>query len=111
MRSTQDLINDLKSESKGASVAILAVGFPKETKFIRSNSDETFALKELNSLIEQGGIPLGFMIYRQDGAELEIETKVLPDHDDRAKKVAHQVLVKIAQNVRDGIGGVDMTLN
>lgn len=92
-RSTLDLIHELEAEAKHFTHCFLVVGFEKHNE--RVFATRTDRLEQLNELIEQGGIPLGFIgvTVRDDG--LTLSHRVLGDHTGAAAERAKEVLLKI----------------
>jgi hypothetical protein len=103
MRTTKDLIDELRMEGTHAEVVQLAVGFPQETKFVSSLMNDVDALNELNSLVAKGGHPLGFIRAIRQGERLHFEQRVLPDHTGQAAEIAHQTLVRIIQKTGENL--------
>jgi hypothetical protein len=98
--SNVDLIQELKRRGEGGLICGLAVGFPDQTLFVGSAAQE--ALKELQDVIDRGGIPLGFM--RIDKIEeeklFELTIHVLDEYEDADREHCLDVLQKIGQNMK-----------
>src|SRR4051794_36460019 len=84
MRTTKDLIDDLKAEAlaleleqEPARATSLVVGFEKETKFIFHNDPK--ALDLLNALVKAGGEPIAFMTVLHEGKTVSLKTKILEE--------------------------------
>jgi hypothetical protein len=56
MRTTKDLIDELRESAKGSLITAILVGYEKETKYVYHNSPNV--LNDLNTLIEAGGEPI-----------------------------------------------------
>jgi hypothetical protein len=56
MRTTKDLIQELRDKAEGAFVAGIVVGFEKKTEFVWANAPDP--LGDLNALVERGGEPI-----------------------------------------------------
>jgi hypothetical protein len=103
MRTTNELIAELRNESTGCAFVLLVVGFERESKMVSSNLNDTDALEELNALVRQGGHPLGFLRATKTTKEevgkskLSFATRVLEDHHGEAATIAHRVLTKLVQ--------------
>jgi len=105
-KSNVDLIQELKRRGEGALICGLAVGFPEQTLFVGSAAQE--ALKELEDLIDRGGIPLGFM--RIDKIEeeklFELTIHVLDEYEEADREYCLDVLQKIGQNMKMNLEGL-----
>jgi hypothetical protein len=101
MRSTKDLIAELRAEAANADVVVLAVGFPNETKMIPATFTDAEALKELNGLLAQGGYPLGFVRITRQGDQRSVERRCLPEY--QGDPVPDRALQQICQNLADGM--------
>ncbi len=67
MRNTADLVDEMLDEAKKAWLVAIAVGFHDDTKFIFSSSKHP--LEELNSLVKNGGFPVGLLRFeKEDGS-------------------------------------------
>ncbi len=68
-----DLINE-------KDMMALVVGFETETKFIFNNEPDK--LTKLNTMVESGGNPIGYMRIERSGNGMSIETKPLIEYMD-----------------------------
>jgi hypothetical protein len=83
MRTTKDLIAELRTEASQGEYAYLAVGFPNETKMLSARKGDGDALRELNALVEQGGHPLGFIKFGPvAGKHLSVSCRPLVEYAD-----------------------------
>ena len=69
MRNTSDLVNEMLAEAKNTFLAVIAVGFPTETKFVFSSGK--FPLKDLNKLVKLGGSPIGLLRFEKENATIQ----------------------------------------
>jgi hypothetical protein len=74
MRTTKDLIEELRSRAEGAFVAGIVVGFENKTEFVWANAPD--ALGDLNALVEHGGEPVA--LCRMDKAEGVVNYSLQP---------------------------------
>lgn len=86
MRTTTELIQELKSAGEEHYAVMLAVAFESSTIFVRSSDDDDDALATLNEAITQGGIPVGLIAFDKhelaDGPpELIVRARIFPEHD------------------------------
>ena len=64
MRKTSDLVNEMLEEAKKTFLVAIAVGSPTETKFVFSSAKSP--LKDLNTLIQRGGSPIGLLRFEKE---------------------------------------------
>ena len=64
MRKTSDLVNEMLEEAKKTFLVAIAVGFTTETKFVFSSAKSP--LKDLNTLIQRGGSPIGLLKFEKE---------------------------------------------
>lgn len=64
-RTTFDLICELEIEAAHYSTVALAVGFEHKTLFVFSGADDN--LTKLSDMINEGGKPIGFLMFQLDG--------------------------------------------
>ena len=64
MRKTSDLVNEMLAEAKKTFLVAIAVGSPTETKFVFSSAKSP--LKDLNTLIQRGGSPIGLLRFEKE---------------------------------------------
>ncbi|MFA4824093.1 MAG: hypothetical protein WC593_02940 [Methanoregula sp.] len=69
MRNTSDLVNEMLNEAKNTFLAAIAVGFPNETKFVFSSAK--LPLKDLNTLVQMGGSPIGLLRFEKENAVIQ----------------------------------------
>jgi len=101
MRTTRDLIVELRAEAARAEFVLLAVGFPTETKMVCSTPSNVDALEDLNTLVAQDGHPLGFIRCTRQGTRRVMESCPLAEYDD--DPVPGQVLREICKRMADGL--------
>jgi len=102
MRTTKDLIAELRAEAATAAMVMLAVGFPSESKMVRSDQSDADALKELNGLCQRGGTPLGYIrLEHRQGNSQAVKSKVLAEWED--EEVPGQVLRDITLRMADDL--------
>ena len=68
MRKTSDLVNEMLMEAKKTFLVAIAVGFPTETKFVFSSAKSP--IKDLNTLVQRGGSPIGLLRFEKEKAEM-----------------------------------------
>jgi hypothetical protein len=78
MRSTADLIEELKNESDRFTRVALVVGFEASTEFVWKGDPE--ALEKLNSLVGTGGNPVGMIAYVFDPESVTYYTRRLEEY-------------------------------
>ena len=64
MRKTSELVNEMLEEAKKTFLVAIAVGFTTETKFVFSSAKSP--LKDLNTLIQRGGSPIGLLKFEKE---------------------------------------------
>ncbi len=69
MRKTSDLVNEMLTEAKTTFLVAIAVGFPTETKFVFSSAQSP--IKNLNTLVQRGGSPIGLLRFEKEKAEIQ----------------------------------------
>ncbi len=69
MRKTSDLVNEMLEEAKKTFLVAIAVGFTTETKFVFSSAKSP--LKDLNTLIQRGGSPIGLLRFEKDKSAIQ----------------------------------------
>jgi hypothetical protein len=69
MRNTSDLVNEMLAEAKNTFLVAIAVGFPSETKFVFSSAKSP--LKDLNTLVQRGGSPIGLLRFEKEKAVIQ----------------------------------------
>lgn len=74
MRTTKNLIEELRSKAEGAFVAGIVVGFEQKTEFVWVNAPDP--LGDLNALVEHGGEPIA--LCRMDKAEGALNYSLQP---------------------------------
>jgi hypothetical protein len=101
MRTTKDLIAELRAQAFNADYVVLVVAFPNETKMVASTLSDAEALEELTVLVEQGGYPLGFIRSIRQGTRRSIESRALPEYGD--DPVPGQLLRQICERMADSL--------
>ena len=104
MRTTKDLIDELKTASRGGRPASLIVAFAKETKFVHSNDEG--ALETLNAMVKAGGQPMGFALVRQKKGELTVTLRPLAEH--RGDEFVRNHLTELSGSIQ--LAGVGLSL-
>ena len=99
MRTSKELIEELRAEASSAEFVVLAVGFPQETKMVNSTLTDAEALDTLNTLVSQGGHPLGFIRCRCKSNSRVFEVRPLDEYAD--DPVPGRVLGEICQRMGD----------
>jgi len=99
MRTPKELIAELRSEAAHAVFVVLAVGFPNETKMVHSTLTDAEALKSLNTMISQGGYPLGYIRCRCQSDTSVFDARSLDEYAD--DPVPGNILRKICQRMGD----------
>jgi hypothetical protein len=102
MRTTPELIQELKSEAKEHYAVMLAVAFESSTILVKSTDADDDALATLNETILQGGIPVGLIAFDKrelaDGrAELLLRARIFPEHDGARQQAANYMQRMIEQ--------------
>jgi hypothetical protein len=69
MRKTSDLVNEMLAEAKKTFLVAIAVGFTTETKFVFSSAK--FPLKDLNTLVQRGGSPIGLLRFEKENSIIQ----------------------------------------
>ncbi len=103
-RTTKDLVDDLMARAgeEGVLRAGLVVGFEDRTETVWST--DTHALRTLNGLLREGGIPVGLARFENGG----LEVNTLPEFE--GVEWAERYLVSIAREIMQGLAlhlGVD----
>lgn len=101
MRTTRDVIVELRAEAAKAEFVLLAVGFPTETKMVSSTQSDVGSLEELNGLVAQDGHPLGFIRCTRQGTRRVIASRPLAQYAD--DPVPGQVLRGICEYMADSL--------
>jgi hypothetical protein len=97
MRSTADLIVELKTEASRRWYCALVVAFEDRTIFITAAQEK--ALDLLNEAVNQGGIPIGLIAADKTGNELTMQSYIFPEHGGTAREEAGNLLQRIAEQV------------
>jgi hypothetical protein len=69
MRKTSDLVNEMLAEAKKTFLVAIAVGFTTETKFVFSSAKSP--LKDLNTLVQRGGSPIGLLRFEKENSIIQ----------------------------------------
>ena len=85
MRTTKELIEELRAKATGAFAAGIVVGFEKRTEFVWANSANL--LGDLNTLVTIGGLPIA--VFRVDKSKGEMNCTIEP-----LKEHAHESWVR-----------------
>jgi hypothetical protein len=80
VRTAIDLIQELNRESQAAVHCVLVVGFQSTTLFVCASDDNP--LQNLNSMIQQGGEPVGFIRVIGEPGTLILESRPLHEYAD-----------------------------
>jgi len=86
MRTTTELIQELKSVGEEHYAVVLAVAFASSTILVKSSDPEDDALATVNEAITQGGIPVGLITFDKRKIadsleELLVRAHIFPEHD------------------------------
>jgi hypothetical protein len=104
MKSNEDLVTELKKIKDRASYACLAVAFPRECKTINGGESFEACLEQLNQMLEEGGIPLGYIAWaRTTEGHAEIWQKVLDDYTGDDVTEAAGFLGKMLDTMAKGL--------
>jgi hypothetical protein len=82
MRNTSDLINEMQKEAKNAFLVAIAVGYHDDTKFVFSSEKEP--LRELNSLVKQGGFPIGLLRFVKENGAIQGSYRPFDEYETEA---------------------------
>ncbi len=82
MRSTRELIRELRREAERLTHVAVAVAFDQETKFVLAAAADP--LSELNGLVQAGGVPLGILGVLEGGGEARFYARPLHEHAQAA---------------------------
>jgi hypothetical protein len=74
MRTTKELIEELRVKTTGAFVAGIVVGFEQKTEFVWANNPDP--LGDLNALTKRGGEPIA--VYRVEKTEGAMNCTIVP---------------------------------
>jgi hypothetical protein len=96
VRTTIDLIEELNRESQGAVHCVLVVGFQNTTLFVYDSDDNP--LQNLNSMIQQGGEPVGFIRVIGEPGTLKLESRPLHEYADDSS------IAEYLSRLCDGVG-------
>ena len=99
MRSTQDLIGELRQASQGAALTLLVVAFENTCKTISAELTDYDALMELNNLVLDGGSPVGIVRCRLEGKRVFLEARPLQENLDDPEVA--RILDEVTDRVRD----------
>jgi hypothetical protein len=69
MRKTSDLVNEMLAEAKKTFLVAIAIGFTTETKFVFSSAKSP--LKDLNTLVQHGGSPIGLLRFEKENSIIQ----------------------------------------
>ncbi len=95
MRTTKELIEELKDKAQGAFVAGIVVGFEKKTEFVWSNSANAF--DDLNVLLGKGGEPIA--VYRLDKSEGTLHCSIEPFEEYARESWVRQYLDSLGSGI------------
>ena len=82
MRKTADLVRELREESKKAWLGAIAIGFETRTKFVFSSSRHP--LEDLNKLVQNGGSPIGLLLFEKSGSTVQGSHRPFAEYADAA---------------------------
>ena len=97
MRNTSDLINEMLAEAKSAFLVAIAVGSPNETRFVFSTGN--FPLKDLNTLVQLGGSPIGLLRFEKENAVIQGSFRPFIEYEKEAW--AGKYLADLLENTQD----------
>jgi hypothetical protein len=97
MRNTADLVNEMLKEAKTTFLVAIAVGFPDETKFVFSSAKSP--LKDLNTLIQRGGSPVGLLRFEKE--KTAIQGSFRPFAEYEKESWAGEYLAGLLENTRE----------
>lgn len=107
MRSTKELIDELKQEGTGHWVAFLPIAFDKTTIFVNKSMSDEDALTMLNDAVQQGGIPIGIIVGDKGDGVLDLKARIFPEHE-QAMGQAEAYIEKLLGSVRDAMESGEM---
>ena len=112
MRSLHDLIEELTTEKKvrELTMAAIIVGFDKQTKFVWYDEARDM-LSELNSLVNDGGKPIGLMGYAQLPQEVRFYHRPFAEYaeEDWVEGFLKKLMSTMKQHFESqGFSAVDM---
>jgi hypothetical protein len=93
MRTTVELIEELKAEAAKFTTVVLVVGF--ESTNVSIPAEGLDGLKLLNEAVESGGEPIGLIGTVLDGRTMRLYNRVLAEHAD--EPWAHEFMDKVAK--------------
>jgi len=82
MRNTADLVREMLAEAKTAFLVAIAVGFTSETKFVFSTALRP--VEELNSIVKEGGSPIGLLRFDQEGTGIQGSYRPFAEYSNEA---------------------------
>ncbi len=78
MRTLKDLIDELQEKSQGSWLTMILVGFEKETKYVKHNSEDP--LSELKALVRAGGEPVAISRIEKTKGSLSLSVGPLQEY-------------------------------
>lgn len=106
LRSTVDLIEELKIEGQQHSTVHLVIGFESTSIMIDSELDAEEANSQLVDAIQQGGIPIGLIAVDstiEDGKQsIIVRSRIFPEHSE-AQAECRKLMETIAKNMRQSL--------
>jgi hypothetical protein len=97
MRNTSDLIHEMRAEAKNTFLVAIAVGFPGETKFVFSSGK--VPLKDLNTLVQMGGSPIGLLRFEKENAIIQGSYRPFFEYEN--EPWAGKYLAGLLENTQD----------
>jgi hypothetical protein len=102
MRSTADLIIELRQQSKGCVVTLLIVAFDDMYENVSAELSDDDALAKLNKLVLDGGSTIGLLWGRMEGGLFVMEYRLLEENMDHAG--AALIMEEVASHTRKHFG-------
>jgi hypothetical protein len=97
MRTTAELVSEMRMVAKNAWLAAIAVGFENDTKFVFNTSP--YALEELNNLVKQGGSPIGILRFEKTGTSIQGMYRPFVEYEDQTW--AREYLAGLLENAAE----------
>jgi hypothetical protein len=108
MRSTVELIHELREEAVGSMLTALVVGAQDATTYVWANDDN--ALDILNEAVREGGEPVGFISIGRSGGNLNVGCWPLKEYvgnseiEDSLKELAVGIFFRFSELAQERTG-------
>lgn len=97
MRTTQELISELRTESQSFEHALLVVLLPNGPGLVPSSMSDEEALKRLDGFLQNSGQPIGFVRFQKNA----VDSRLLVEWQDKPDPEPQQALNDLVQSYVD----------